>query len=119
MLLFFDKLKLHRKQSDLQKALQLDSYYATMVRGSCIKVPLTPDIWCAHDEMQHQGQDTTLFFSAMWDGLSMVAKQWHGNILRWTSSSSATTNASRNNESLDSILQVPTMFFSLSRHFFH
>ena len=72
------------KQSDLQNALQLDSYYATMVRGACVKVPLTPDIWCAHDEMQHTGEDTALFFTIMWQGLEQVAKQWHSNILSWT-----------------------------------
>ena len=52
--------------SELQRALQLDSYYATMVRGSCVKVPLTPDIWCAHNEMEHTGEETTHFFQVMW-----------------------------------------------------
>jgi hypothetical protein len=55
-----------------------------MVRGACIKIPLTPDIWCAHDEMQHTGEDTTLFFSAMWDGLGVVARKWQANIARWS-----------------------------------
>ena len=54
------------KQGELQKALQLDSYYATMVRGACVKVPLTPDIWCAHNEMEHTGHETTHFFNVMW-----------------------------------------------------
>lgn len=51
----------------LQEALQRDSYYATMVRGSCVKIPLTPDIWCPHDELQHTGEETQHFFQVMWE----------------------------------------------------
>ena len=94
------------KQSEIQKALQLDSYYATMVRGACIKVPLTPDIWCPHDEMQHTGEDTALFFTVMWQGLEQVAKQWHSNILSWTTRlGGASSNNNAASDGLESILQ--------------
>lgn len=55
------------RTSAMKDALQRDSYYATMVRGSCIKIPLTPDIWCPHDELQHTGEETQHFFRVMWE----------------------------------------------------
>lgn len=56
-----------------------------MVRGSCVKIPLTPDIWCPHDELQHTGEETQHFFQVMWEGLDEVARQWHENVSRWSS----------------------------------
>jgi hypothetical protein len=81
-----------------------------MVRGACIKIPLTPDIWCAHDEMQHTGEDTTLFFSAMWDGLGVVARKWQANIARWSNRGGGQNANSNNRDSLESILQVSFFF---------
>lgn len=72
--------------SSLKEALQRDSYYATMIRGSCVKIPLTPDIWCPHDELQHTGEETQRFFEVMWEGLDEVAKKWHESInQQWNS----------------------------------
>lgn len=59
------------RMGNLKKALQLDAYYATMVRGSCVKIPLTPDIWCPHDELQHAEVETQNFFRVMWKVFSL------------------------------------------------
>lgn len=64
---YYDSVSGDKKYANLREALQLDSYYATMVRGACVKIPLTPDIWCSHDEMQHTGEETQHFFKVMWE----------------------------------------------------
>lgn len=90
---YTDSIDGEKRFSPLRDALQLDSYYATMVRGACVKactttfpvvelfsevflllilssgaqIPLTPDIWCSHDEMQHTGDETQHFFRVMWE----------------------------------------------------
>jgi hypothetical protein len=58
--------------SVLQQALQLDSYYAMMVRGSCVRVPLSPDIWCPHNEMEHTEFETQRFFHVMWEVRTII-----------------------------------------------
>ena len=60
--------------SDLQKALQLDAYYATMVRGASVNTALTPNIWCPHDELEHTGKENEDFFKAMWKARPLPAK---------------------------------------------
>jgi hypothetical protein len=45
-----------------------DMYYANLVHGACVKVPIS-EIWCPNDEMEHSDKDTESFFKAMWKGL--------------------------------------------------
>lgn len=57
------------------QALQLDLFYAGLVHGACIKVPLT-EIWRSHNEMEHSERDTDQFFRAMWKGLKSIMNDW-------------------------------------------
>jgi hypothetical protein len=49
------------------EAQKLDKAYACMVHGSCMKVPLVPDIWCPHEGIESVipiGKETDSFFKA-------------------------------------------------------
>jgi hypothetical protein len=49
------------------EAQKLDKAYACMVHGSCMKVPLVPDIWCPHEGIESVipiGRETDSFFKA-------------------------------------------------------
>ncbi len=54
-----------------RKAQQLDLYYANLVHGASIKVPLG-EIWRPNNEMEHSEFDTSTFFTVMWSGLKKV-----------------------------------------------
>jgi hypothetical protein len=55
-------------------AQQLDLYYAKLVHGSCVKVPMS-EIWCPNNEMEHTERDTDAFFKIMWGSLKDVLEQ--------------------------------------------
>lgn len=69
----FDKKhsKTHPLDEQAVESQQLDLYYANLVHGASIRVPLA-EIWCAANEMEHSDRDTGEFFAVMWKGLRDV-----------------------------------------------
>jgi hypothetical protein len=57
-----------------RKAQQLDLYYANLVHGAAIKVPLG-EIWCPSNELEHSDRDTDKFFEVMWKNLKEMLKK--------------------------------------------
>lgn len=55
------------------EAQRQDLYYANLVHGAAVRVPLS-DIWCAHNELEHSDRDTGKFFDVMWKSLRDVLK---------------------------------------------
>jgi hypothetical protein len=64
----------HRASSSRIQAQQLDLYYANLVHGASVKVPLS-EIWCPNNEMEHTDRDTDAFFKIMWNSLKDVLEQ--------------------------------------------
>ena len=59
-------------------ARQMDRYYATLVHGAAVRVPL-PEIWCPENEMEHTARDSKQFFDVMWKSLKEVLQSGLGN----------------------------------------
>ena len=65
---------MHIGTDNNHKAQRMDMYYANLVHGASIKVPLS-EIWRPDNEMEHSEYDTNEFFRVMWKGLEQVLVQ--------------------------------------------
>jgi hypothetical protein len=65
---------MHMGNDNNHKAQRMDMYYANLVHGASIKVPLS-EIWRPDNEMEHSEYDTNEFFRVMWKGLEQVLVQ--------------------------------------------
>lgn len=61
------------EESVKYEAQRQDLYYANLVHGAAVRVPLS-DIWCAHNELEHSDRDSGKFFDVMWKSLRDVLK---------------------------------------------
>jgi hypothetical protein len=61
-------------ESTGRQAQLLDLYYANLVHGASVKVPLG-EIWRPNNEMEHSESDTSSFFNVMWTGLKKVLER--------------------------------------------
>lgn len=58
-----------------RKAQQLDHYYAQLVKGSMVNVPMTV-VWVPSDEMQNSAMDDANFNKMMWKSLLGLVETW-------------------------------------------
>lgn len=57
----------HGLEADMpdEKARQLDLYYANLVHGAAVRIPLA-EVWSPNNELEHTEQDSEAFFKVMW-----------------------------------------------------
>lgn len=58
-----------------REAQQLDHYYAQLVKGSMVNVPMTV-VWVPSDEMQNSAMDDANFNKMMWKSLLGLVDTW-------------------------------------------
>lgn len=92
-------VELRSEQAADVQSRQLDLFYANLVHGAAVRVPLS-DIWCPNNEMDHSEADSEQFFTVMWNSLKgVISASLQGQVsLLAINPSSSSSNVSQRDQ---------------------